>query len=153
MKIITYPNPILSQASQSINLETFDIKKLQKLSRKMIKTMYKADGIGLSAPQVNQSLRLCVIGQKSGNLPKDLILINPLIISHSLETVTMEEGCLSLPGVKVSVKRSIWIKVKAVDFDNRPFKFEAHDLFARVIQHEIDHLDGILIIDKSEFGI
>ncbi len=148
MKIITYPNPILQAPAQEINLADLAVKKLQKLIKNMVKNMHKADGVGLAAPQVGKSLRISVINKKAGGLTDDLILINPVIISGSLETEIQQEGCLSLPGVQIKIERTKWIKVKAIDLNGNRFYLEARDLLARVIQHEIDHLDGVLIIDK-----
>jgi len=151
MKIVKYPNPILTKPAKDINLSNLNLKQLKRLkqlTKQMTKTMYQHDGIGLAAPQIGQNLRLCIIGKKTGDLEEDLILINPLVIERSVETSILEEGCLSLPKVKIDVERPVWIKVRTSDFDGGSFKLEAHDLLARVIQHEIDHLDGILIIDK-----
>lgn len=148
MKILTYPNQILTAKAQEIDLADFDIKKLQKLIKNIIKIMHKHGGVGLAAPQVGKSLRISVINKKAGGLTDDLILINPVIISGSLETDIRQEGCLSLPGVQIKIERTKWIKVKAIDLNGNAFYLEARDLLARVIQHEIDHLDGVLITDK-----
>jgi len=153
MKIITYPNPLLQTRSQEINLVDFDVKKLRKLARKMIKLMNKHKGIGLAAPQAGESLRMCVINSKAGCLLKDLILINPIIIERSMEKNIKKEGCLSLPKVQIDVERPMWIKIKTIDFEGRSFNLETGDLLARVIQHEIDHLDGMLIIDHITYNI
>lgn len=147
MKIITYPNPILEQSAREIDLAEFGVDKLIKLTGKMIKTMRRNSGIGLAAPQVNRSQRLCVISRKITADNRDLILINPLVIERAADTTSLEEGCLSVPGVQKIIDRPTWIKVRAVDFNNQPSEFEARDFLARVIQHEIDHLDGILIIN------
>lgn len=144
MRIITYPNPILQTSAQEINLADFNVKKLRKLIKNMVKTMRKADGVGLAAPQVGYGMRLCVIKQTEN----DLVLINPMIATRSKKTAIMEEGCLSLPNVKAKVKRAKWIKIKTQNIKGEFDEFEAGDLLARVIQHEIDHLNGILIIDK-----
>jgi peptide deformylase len=148
MKIITYPNPILNQKTQDIDLSNFDIKKLTKITKQMSKLMRQRKGIGLAAPQVNLNMRICVINQKAGNLKRDIVLINPRIMAYSLETAEEEEGCLSLPKIKMNVERPKWIKVKALDLSRKQINFEARDILARVIQHEVDHLEGVLIIDK-----
>lgn len=148
MKLIIYPNSILRQKTSEIDLADFDVKKLKKIAQKMIKIMHKHRGAGLAAPQVGKSLRISVINKKTGGLTDDLILINPVIISSSLETDIQQEGCLSLPGVQVKIERTKWIKVKAIDLNSNTYDLEAHNLLARAIQHEIDHLDGVLIIDK-----
>ncbi|KKT48993.1 MAG: Peptide deformylase [Parcubacteria group bacterium GW2011_GWF2_44_17] len=157
MTIITYPNPILRQKTSDIDVSKFGKSSLRELGKDMIKTMYKARGVGLAAPQIGENIRLAVIAKETSdrypgedlNLKQNIILINPYIIAHSVETDTLEEGCLSLPGVLVDVERSVWIKVRADDFRNRPYDFQARGFFARVVQHEVDHLDGVLIIDKK----
>lgn len=114
----------------------------------MIETMYAADGAGLAAPQIGQNIRLAIIGKDAAPDQKDWVIINPKIIKHSWKRTRDEEGCLSIPGVKKEVARFAKITVKTLDAKGRPLNFQAENLFARVIQHEIDHLDGILIVDK-----
>ena len=143
LEIITDKNnPILKKKSLKAKEINDDIRKLAK---DMIKIMEKNNGIGLSACQVGKSIRLFV-------LPKELsekrIFINPEIIKASKKTSVVEEGCLSVPGVFLPAKRSVSLKIKAFDENNKEFKLRAKDLLARVIQHEIDHLNGILITDK-----
>ena len=156
MRIILHPNSILRKKTADIDLARMDRKKLRKLAMDMIKTMYRAEGVGLAAPQVGESTRLCVIRKKTSNrykemrlnLEDDLILINPHIITRSPETDTIEEGCLSIPNVLVPITRPVWVKLRVFTIEGKQREFEARDFFARVVQHEIDHLDGILIIDK-----
>lgn len=121
-------------------------KDIQKLAKDMLETMIKKDGIGLSACQVGKNIRMFVVNPA---LSKKYIFINPEIIKISKKTEAMEEGCLSLPGIFVSVKRAKSLKIKALDENGKEFKLKAKDLLARVIQHETDHLNGILIIDKK----
>lgn len=140
MHIITYPNPILRQKTQSI--ENFsDIKKILP---EFIKTMQENEGIGLAAPQIGKSIKLICIQTKNG--PE--IFINPKITSKSFKKEIAEEGCLSLPKIFGKVKRSSKITIKFQDQDGNKHKLTAQGLYARVLQHEIDHLDGILFIDK-----
>ncbi len=156
MTIITHPNSILRQKTNDIDVRAFGEHELRAFADEMIKTMYAAKGVGLAAPQIGESMRLAVIAKKTSdryadallNLPEDLVLINPRILEKSVETDLLDEGCLSLPGITVSVERPLWIKVRAADFSNRAYELEARGFFARVIQHEVDHLDGVLIIDK-----
>ena len=140
MKLITYPNPILQRPSQPINLVNFGVKKLKKISQQMRKVMKKNKGVGLAAPQVGLNIRFCIAS--------DLVLINPLIIERSSEATIDKEGCLSLPNTEREISRAVRIKIRALNFDNKTYEFEADGLLARIIQHELDHLDGILIIDK-----
>jgi peptide deformylase len=142
LNIIKEPSPILRQKTAKIKDITPEIKRL---ILDMAQTMKSADGIGLAAPQVNLSVRLCLINTAKG----PLAMINPLITWKSLRKDVEEEGCLSCPNFWTKVKRSKIIYVKCLDQDGKELSFRAEGLFARVIQHEVDHLDGILIIDKK----
>ncbi|MDZ7798348.1 MAG: peptide deformylase [Patescibacteria group bacterium] len=124
-------------------------KDIQKLAQNMTKTMNQENGIGLAAPQVGLSKRLICVKNKDG----DLILINPKITKKSWLKNMAEEGCLSIPGVFGPVKRHKSIIVKAKNLKNKSIKFKAKGLLARVIQHEVDHLNGILFIDKIEKNV
>lgn len=142
LDIIKEPNPILRQKSAKIKEITPDIKRLIS---DMCQTMKESQGIGLAAPQVGQNIRLITISTEKGPLP----LVNPVIARKSLRKEVEEEGCLSCPNAYVNVKRSKIIQVKCLDQTGKDLSFRAEGLFARVIQHEVDHLDGILIIDKK----
>lgn len=119
-------------------------KKTQFVIDDMIRAMKKANGIGLAAPQLGISDRIIVISP-DGTKPE--ILINPVITQMS-GTQTGQEGCLSIPGLYGDVERALTVEVEAYDRKGRPVKFEMEGLPARVVQHEVDHLDGILFIDK-----
>src|SRR5262249_7528442 len=110
----------------------------------MVASMWQHVGIGLAAPQVGISLRIVVMDDGKGSARA---LINPVIVERA-GSVREEEGCLSLPGIFADVERSKWIRVSALDGEGRPISFEAQGLQAKVIQHEIDHLDGVLFIDR-----
>jgi len=145
LPIIKYGSPILHKKAKDIkNLD----KEIEQLSQNMIQTMYDAPGIGLAAPQVNQSLRLLTIdltvGEKAGNL---IILINPEILEQEGETI-LEEGCLSVPDVQEKVTRPARVLAKGIDLKGNEIIFEAEGLLARVFCHEIDHLNGKLFIDR-----
>lgn len=120
------------------------IPEIKRLIIDMVETMKANDGIGLAAPQIGQNLRLFVINTGKGALA----LINPRIIWKSFRKEIEEEGCLSCPGIWGGVKRAkkIWVLTK--NEHGKYLFFKAHGLFSRVIQHELDHLNGILIIDK-----
>jgi peptide deformylase len=137
-------NPILRKKSQPI--KKID-EGILKLAKDMIETMNKSDGIGLSACQIGKNLRIFVLSKE---LCEKQIFINPKIIKISKKTDIIEEGCLSVPGVYLPIKRATSLKIKALDENNKEFKLTAKDLLARVIQHELDHLNGILIVDKHE---
>lgn len=144
MEIITgEKNPILRQKSKPVEHLT---KEVRDLIRQMKTTMEENKGVGLAAPQVNVSLRLIVCEVNN----KFYAFINPEIIKYSKETSIMEEGCLSLPSIYGEVERPEKIILKAINPEGKKIKLKAFGLLARVIQHEIDHLDGILFIDKAK---
>ncbi|MFA6215910.1 MAG: peptide deformylase [Patescibacteria group bacterium] len=146
LPIKIYPCPGLRQKSQVLKTEELGNKEIKQLISDMEKTMVEKDGIGLAAPQVGKNLRIVVISTADGSL----VLINPKILRKSWRTEIQEEGCLSFPEIFGLVKRSLKIKLVALDRTGKKIKFKASGLFARVIQHEVDHLDGILFIDKAK---
>ncbi len=126
-------------------------ESIRQLIREMLQTMYGSDGIGLAAPQVAVQKQAIVIDcepDKPENPP--LILINPVIKKYSRELCVGQEGCLSIPEVFLDVKRPQAIEVAYKDEQGRPKKLKANDLLARVIQHEMDHLSGVLFVDRVE---
>jgi len=146
LQIITYPNDSLRKKSIKVD----NIKTVQKLCSDMIETMQKEKGLGLSAVQVGEHKRVVAIHKDADKiLNNHLIIINPKIFSFSKETEKSEEGCLSIPDVFGNVERCKKIKVRYTDCSGQERKIKATGMFARVIQHEIDHLDGILFIDKT----
>ncbi|MEO0648762.1 MAG: peptide deformylase [Cyanobacteria bacterium J06650_10] len=127
---------------------------LRDLARKMLQTMYSEDGIGLAAPQVGVNKQLLVVDADPENeTAQPLVLINPKIRSYSDELATGQEGCLSIPGVYLDVVRPAAIEVSYKDESGRPQKLKADDLLARVIQHEMDHLNGVMFVDRVENAI
>ncbi|MEL7085365.1 MAG: peptide deformylase [Cyanobacteria bacterium P01_A01_bin.3] len=127
---------------------------IRELARQMLQTMYSADGIGLAAPQVGINKRLIVVDCDPDKPDAEaLVLINPEIKNHSNDGVLGEEGCLSIPAVFLDVKRPSKITVSFKDVTGRPKRIKADGLLARVIQHEIDHLDGVMFVDRVENGI
>jgi peptide deformylase len=145
VEICVYPNPIL-QAKAAI-VENID-ERIVRLASDMAETMYAAPGVGLAAPQVGVSERLIVVDVKNAKGGKDLItLINPQIVQLEERTVE-EEGCLSVPGVREQVARARRVVVTGYDLNERERRLEAEGLLAVAFQHEIDHLDGILFIDR-----
>ncbi|MBA2848131.1 peptide deformylase [Thermosulfuriphilus ammonigenes] len=144
-KIVIYPDPPLRETASPV--EEID-GQLQKLIDDMIETMYAAKGVGLAANQVGELKRLVVmdVSQKDGHPGEILVLINPEIIEAEGELYE-EEGCLSLPGYAAKVKRHARVLARAYDRQGREFELEGEGLLARAIQHELDHLNGILFID------
>jgi peptide deformylase len=155
--IITPENPILRRKAHAI--KDFQDPALQKLIDDMVETMREAPGVGLAAPQVAVSQRLAVIEYAPGSedLPEDAeppepklyIILNPEITTKSEEMVEGAEGCLSIPGYAGNVLRHKAITIKALNRKGRPIKIKAEGWLARIFQHEIDHLDGVLFIDKA----
>ncbi|MGB7485543.1 MAG: peptide deformylase [Phormidesmis sp.] len=127
---------------------------LRDLVRKMLQTMYSEDGIGLAAPQVGVNKQLLVVDAdpEEASTPP-LVLINPKIISVSKELAMGQEGCLSIPGVYLDVVRPAAIEISYKDESGRPRKLKTDDLVARVIQHEMDHLNGVMFVDRVENAI
>lgn len=145
MKIVTYPNSILETKTQKIK-DPLD-KSVQDLIGKMIKTMRESNGVGLAAPQVGKSIRLCVIELEN----KQYILINPKITSVSKTIQVSEEGCLSFPGKIIpEVERAQKVTVRYLNEKGERCKIKCSGFLARVLQHEIDHLDGILFTKRSK---
>ena len=146
LQIVTNPNPILRQKAQEISLPEIKTPAMQKLVLDMVETMLIKDGIGLAAPQINKSIRLIIVNTQDGVLA----IFNPVITKKSWTKETDEEGCLSIQGCHAIVKRAYGIEVKGYDRQGEEIKMKAKGLLARVLQHEIDHLDGILFIDKAK---
>ena len=145
LNIITEPDPILRK--ESTNLEKID-NDLRKFMDRMLETMYNAPGIGLAAPQVGILKRLVVIDiSKDEEERKPLFLINPEIITRSKKLSTYEEGCLSLPGQFAEIERPAECHVTYVDYNGKNKELKANGLLSTCIQHEVDHLNGVLFID------
>jgi len=121
--------------------------ELRSLIDDMYETMRHAEGIGLAGPQIGESRRVVVIEALDEDA-EPLALVNPQVVESSSEVERAEEGCLSLPGLTAVVERPARVTVEAVDPQGEPLRIEADELLARVLQHEIDHLDGILILDR-----
>jgi len=137
------PDPILRKKTKQIkNIDG----SLKKLINDMFETMHAAPGVGLAAPQVGSPLRIAVISIPEGD---NFILINPEIVRKSGEIV-VSEGCLSIPGYVGEIKRAETVTVKALDRNGKPIRIKGADLLAQALQHEIDHLDGVLYVDHLE---
>ncbi len=143
LEITKYGHPVLETVAEPI---TDFGSELRKLVDDMFETMYSAKGVGLAAPQVNVSKRLTVIDVSSGAKPEDkIVLINPEIVKLD-GTQVGEEGCLSIPGFREDVRRALTATVRAQDVRGEHFEVTGEELLARAIQHEIDHLNGVLFI-------
>ncbi len=137
-------DPVLRKKAEPVASIDDDVRRLIK---DMFDTMYEADGVGLAAPQVGVSHRVIVIDPREQDI-KPLGLVNPIILESGDESDRGEEGCLSIPGLKDIVERPASIVLEALDVEGKPVRIEAEGLLARVLQHEVDHLDGILFIDR-----
>jgi peptide deformylase len=143
--LIILPDPVLRQVSQPV--ERFD-DSLRRLAGDMLETMYDAPGIGLAAIQVGEPLRMLVIDlAKEGEQPAPYVFINPEIVESSDERSIYEEGCLSIPDYYAEVERPASVRVKYLDRDGNAQEIAADGLMATCLQHEIDHLNGVLFID------
>ena len=143
LKIVEYPNPILLKKTEPV----LDVKKasIKKLISDMLETMEKNNGVGLAAPQIGKSLRLCVIRVEN----ETYVLINPRVTYKSYLKEIWEEGCLSFPGKFIPVKRHKKVRVKAQNELGEEITLKAAGLLSRALQHEIDHLDGKVFIEKE----
>ena len=145
-EILLLGDPVLR--TEAIEVTSFD-EDLQTLVRDLLETMYHAEGIGLAAPQVGVSQRVLVVDLRLQDEPeKRVALINPRVVWSGDETEKHPEGCLSVPGLEEVVERPRQVRVDAVDPDGEPVAIDAEDLYARALQHEIDHLDGVLFLDR-----
>lgn len=148
----TGPLPILiaphaALRAKARRVETRDADAVRDLAPRMLSAMYKAPGIGLAAPQVGVGLRLVVIDLMAGETPDPLVLVNPEIVAVSEDLATREEGCLSLPGQYADVTRPARVRVRYRDLGDAAREVDADGLLAVCLQHEIDHLDGVLFVD------
>ncbi|MDR2007726.1 MAG: peptide deformylase [Alphaproteobacteria bacterium] len=145
LNIVAYPNPILKQKAKPIA----EINKhIREIAKNMLETMYAQNGIGLAGNQVGELLRIIVIDTQEEESYRPMVLINPEITWQSPELAERDEGCLSLIGVSEIVKRPSSVKVSYTNLEGEKVEIEADGLLATALQHEIDHLDGILFIDR-----
>jgi peptide deformylase len=154
-EIVTVPDPILRAKSKKVRSVT---REIQGLIDDMVETMRQAPGVGLAAPQVGVGLRVIVVEyteppedpQADSRPPKLYAVVNPEIARQSDVTLLGNEGCLSIPGYMGEVERSEAVTVKGLDRNGKAFRLKAKGWLARIFQHEIDHLDGVLFTDRTE---
>jgi len=145
LTILHHPDPRLRQKARPV--ERFDAE-LQRLLDDMFETMYAAPGVGLAATQVGVALRIAVMDcSREEGVREPLVMINPEILEAS-DPEEVDEGCLSVPGVSETLKRNRRVKARALDRKGKAYELEAEGLMAQCIQHEVDHLDGKLYIDR-----
>jgi len=144
LEILQFPHPVLRKPAQEV--QRID-EEIHRLARDMTETMHRAPGIGLAANQVGVPARLIVVDLSAGEDPGGpLVLVNPEILCKEGE-VCIEEGCLSVPDLRENVTRCSRVVVRGLDLEGRPVEVEGEDLLAVALQHEIDHLDGVLFLD------
>jgi peptide deformylase len=146
LKIVTNPNPLLRKISRNVDAKTIASQEFKNFCASLVTTMVKKDGVGLAAPQTGKNIRVFTVDTKDG----PIIFINPKILKKSWAKEWSEEGCLSVPQVFGKVKRSNKIVCEYIDRNGAKKKIMANGLLAFVMQHENDHLDGILFIDKAK---
>lgn len=144
-EIRLFGDPVLREPAEPVAAVDEDVRALVA---DLVETMYEADGVGLAAPQVGVGLRVIVVDTREEEGAGALALINPRIADASAETDRAEEGCLSIPGIADIVERPVRVVVEALDPDGEPVRIEADGLSARALQHEVDHLDGVLFLDR-----
>ncbi len=145
LDILIAPNPMLKARARPVGAG--DAHAVRDLVPRLFATMYRAPGIGLAAPQVGTGLRLAVVDLMANDRPAPITLINPEIVARSEDLATREEGCLSLPGQYADVTRPARVMLRYLDQTGARREIEADGLLAACLQHEIDHLDGVLFVD------
>jgi peptide deformylase len=143
-EVVLYPDPALRKISEPVR--EFD-ERLQDLVAALFDRMRKSKGVGLAAPQVGLRQRVLVLGP-TGEEKDDLVLVNPVVVARSGERVVFDEGCLSFPGIYAEVTRPDRCTVQSVDLSGKPVEKEYSGFTSRIIQHEYDHLEGILLVDR-----
>lgn len=143
LEIKTFGDPVLKTRASKV--KEFD-EALQRLAQDMLATMREREGVGLAANQVGRLRRVLVAGVEDD----EYVVVNPVIETSSEETEAGGEGCLSIPGIQVEVERPVAVTVTGQDTNGEPVRLEAEGLLARILQHEIDHLDGVLILDRTD---
>jgi len=155
LKVARIGHPVVRAKSRELSGDEIRSPAIQRLIDDMVVTMHEYDGVGLAAPQVHHSLRLAVIeipahDERAEDAVPLTVLVNPRVTTLGSEMVQGYEGCLSIPGLRGEVPRWARLRLEAHDREGRPYVIEAEDFFARVIQHEYDHLDGSVYLDRME---
>ena len=143
LDIRKFGDPVLK--TRAAPVESFD-ESLVRLTQDMLATMRDNEGVGLAATQVGRLKRVFVAAIEDD----EYVVVNPVLTDRSQTTETATEGCLSIPGIQVDVERPTAVTISGQDVSGRPLQIEASDLLARVLQHEVDHLDGVLILDRTD---
>ncbi len=145
LKVVLYPDDPLTRKAEPVPASRFG-SRLERFASQMLDAMERFDGVGLAAPQVGRAWRMFVMREPEG---EPMVLVNPEILSMEGEQ-TGDEGCLSLPGLFGPVTRAMRVRVRALDPKGRPFELDAEGFAARIIQHEYDHLEGLVFLDRMD---
>jgi peptide deformylase len=143
LDIRKFGDPVLKTRAEPV--QSFD-ESLLRLTKDMLATMRDNEGVGLAATQVGRLKRVFVAAIEDD----EYVVVNPVLTDISETTETATEGCLSIPGIQVDVERPTAVTISGQDVSGKPLRIEASDLLARVLQHEVDHLDGVLILDRTD---
>jgi peptide deformylase len=155
LKVARIGHPAVRAQARDLTLDELRSAEMQKFIDDMVETMYEYEGVGLAAPQVHVSLRLAVLEVKpedergTGGVPLT-VLVNPKVTPLGTKKAAAWEGCLSIPGLRGAVPRYERLRLEALDREGQPFALDAQDFHARVIQHECDHLDGGVYLDRMK---
>ena len=153
LKVARIGNPILRRRAGEVPRAAIGSPELERLIEDMTETMVEYDGVGLAAPQVHEPLRLAVLQVPADDEQEEIplmVLINPVVTPLPSEKVSGWEGCLSVPDLRGMVTRPDRVRLQALDREGKPIELEASGFYARVIQHECDHLDGVIYIDRMD---
>jgi peptide deformylase len=155
LKVARIGHPVVRGTARDLDEKEIKSRELQRLIDDMIETMHEYDGVGLAAPQIHVPLRLAVLevpasDARARDAVPQTVLVNPQVTFLGDEKATMYEGCLSIPDLRGLVPRYRRLRLSALDRKGKPYEIEAVDFHARVIQHECDHLDGTVYIDRME---
>jgi len=143
LDIRKFGDPVLKTRAEPV--QSFD-ESLLRLTKDMLATMRDNEGVGLAATQVGRLKRVFVAAIEDD----EYVMVNPVLTDISETTETATEGCLSIPGIQVDVERPVAVTISGQDVSGKPLQIEASDLLARILQHEVDHLDGVLILDRTD---
>ena len=149
LRIYTIDDEAVRDISKEVTLKELESDKMQQFIDELVDAMERFDGIGIAACQVGHTVRIFVVDKHYSKTDEHLVFINPRLVSLSEKKNTMEEGCLSVPGVYGPIERATKVRVKALDRNGKSLDIKAKGMYARILQHESDHLEGVLYIDKA----
>lgn len=151
LQILRYPHPLLRATNAEVKPDEFT-DELRRTAREMLLIMYASRGVGLAAPQVGINKRLMVFNPEGDSKAfiQEVVMVNPRIIAKSKKTLVEAEACLSFPGMSGNVRRHEWVKVEAFRLNGKKFKVKYEGWVAKIFQHEYDHLDGTMYVDRLE---